>query len=133
MNANAFTIEIEGATTEELSRGVAAAVAVFTIAGTTALEAATAAHLREMLHEGGYYDEQGNFVDPREGFPLEANEVRLTELTERQHRIAPLCGEADAAAVEACCVGWPSDRLPATANLSLVHEEIWGMSRADPL
>jgi hypothetical protein len=126
MNPNAIKIHIEGATDAEIQRGLAAALAVFAAGGTTAVEAALAAHLRESLHEGGYYDEQGNFRDPYEGEPLWENEVRLKEMTEREHKIAPLWEQADAAAVEACCAGWPEEKTPYSADLSLIHEEVWG-------
>ena len=131
MNMNAIKIHVDGATAEEIQRGLTAALAVFAAGCTTALGAAAAAHLREGLHEGGYYDEKGNFRDPHEGEPLWENEVRLKEMTERESQIAPLWGEANAAAVEACCADWPKDKVPYSAELSLIHEEIWGPDGGD--
>ena len=52
MNPNAVTIEVPCATDADIERGIAAALAVFRYGGTTAYEAASAAFLREQLHEG---------------------------------------------------------------------------------
>ncbi len=111
---NAITIEVPGATAEQMARGLAAALAVFQAGGCTADEAAYADVLRERLHEGGYYDAGGNFADPLAGQPLFEGEIRLGDMTDRQVQIAPLCG--DSATLEACCAAWPAERRPASVG-----------------
>jgi hypothetical protein len=129
MNPNAIKIDIEDATPEEIERGIVAALVVFATEGTTALEAAAAARQVEALWAGGYYDEQGDYRNPWEGEDLMENQVVLEDLTERQAVIAKVWEAADEAAVEACCAGWPTDKRPPTAWLSLIHEEIWEPKR----
>jgi hypothetical protein len=92
-----FAIAVEGATEEELRRGIAAAQAVFDAAGVTPLEAATSEFrvegdtLRRLSYDS---EEEARSI----GGPPEA--------TERQYRIAGIWRQADLAAVEACCAGW---------------------------
>lgn len=95
-----ITIHVEGAKPGEIVRGLLAAQVVFDEAGITADQAATA----RFIVEG--WDIKG--------FPNPAPEAELA-----------ICGvwdEADQAAVRACCVGWPPDRIPDTADLELVQE-----------
>jgi hypothetical protein len=124
MNPDAIVIEVDGATFEEIDRGVAAALAVFAAGGTTAREAADAAFHQACLDDGGYYDGSGNFRDPHEGIPLDKNEIRWGKMTEREGQVAELWRVADAAAVEACCAGWPAERIPQSAYLSLLREPV---------
>lgn len=86
-------IEIEGATDEELARGLAAAKAVFASAGVGPLACAVAL------------------------FKLEGEQEQLTE---DDGWLADLWIEADEAAAKACCKGWASPTN--TANLELVRE-----------
>ena len=43
-------------------------------------------------------------------------------MTDRESQIAEIWGAADAAAVEACCAGWPAEKVPQSAYLSLRRE-----------
>ena len=97
-----------------------AALAVFAAGGNTAREAAAATVHQECLNDG-YYDASGNFRDPYEGVPLDDNEIRWGEMTKRECQVARFWREADAAAVEACCAGWPADKVPQSAHLSLLR------------
>ncbi|TIP26223.1 MAG: hypothetical protein E5X67_21410 [Mesorhizobium sp.] len=95
-----ITIHVAGAQPEDIVRGLLAAQSVFDRAGVTPDLAATARFIVE-----GW--------DIR-GFPNPAPEAELA--------ICNVWDEADQAAVEACCVGWPADRIPDTADLELVRE-----------
>jgi hypothetical protein len=92
-------LHVEGATREELERGLAAARAIFEAADISPWAAALAHHAREGWDVGGFADE--------------------LELTSEQHAAAAVLDDARAAAVEACCAGW-SVPLPA-AELSISH------------
>ncbi len=85
----ALWINDSGASTEEILRGVAAAVAVFERYGVTAEEAPAA---QQLIDDGEQVDN--------------ATTMR-----------AVAWGEADAAAVKACCAGW--NRIPEAAHLEL--------------
>jgi hypothetical protein len=88
-----LTIQVKGATGEQLARGLTAARRVFVDHGTTAWEVAGAVSTRD----GAY-----------------------RELTDRQAAIAHLWYEAERAAREACCQGWST--WPDTADLELVYD-----------
>lgn len=91
-----LTINIPGATPEELQRGIRAASDVFVSAGVTPQKAAEA-----------HFD-AGWIV---RGFPGPPT----TEIT----RLADLWDAADAAAVAACCAGWSAK--PDTARLAIAE------------
>ncbi|RWM39924.1 hypothetical protein [Mesorhizobium sp.] len=82
---------IENATAEELARGVAAAEAVFESSGIScedAMSGMLAVELWDM-----------------KGFPEDA------EPSEEQDAAATVWFKAERAACEACCVGWPEDKV----------------------
>ena len=95
-----ITISIEGAQPEEIMRGLIAAQEVFTKAGVTPDQAATARFVVE-----GW--------DIR-GFTGKVPEAELA--------ICTVWDEADQAAVQACCTGWAADKVPDSAELELVRE-----------
>ena len=92
-------ISIPGASTADISRGLAAASAVFRSNATDAVEVA----LARFAVDG--WDIQS--------FPAE------WQPPARMLDIHMLWFKADSAAVEACCVGWDPLRIPTTANLEL--------------
>lgn len=91
-------IAVEGASDDEIRRGLAAAQAVFDRAGVTAAEAAKARFITEA------WDDYG-FPDPQPEAELE---------------ICDVWDDADEAALNACCAGWPEDRKPSSAELGLL-------------
>ncbi|MBB6469466.1 hypothetical protein HNQ96_005356 [Aminobacter lissarensis] len=95
-----ITIRVEGAQPDEIVRGLLAAQDVFDKAGVTPDQAATARFVVE-----GW--------DIR-GFTGKAPEDELA--------ICTVWDEADHAAVQACCAGWPADKVPSSADLELVRE-----------
>lgn len=90
-------LDVEGASPEELERGLAAARAVFEAADVAPWAAAVAHHAREGWDVGGFVDE--------------------LEPTPEQHVAAAVLDDARAAAIDACCAGW-SVPLP-VADLSI--------------
>jgi hypothetical protein len=97
--AMSITIHIPGAKPEEIVRGLLAAQQVFEKAGVTPLQAAEAA-----------FDMEGWDI---QGFQGDAPDN------------ADICNvwlDADQAAVEACCAGWPKDKIPHIAELALSDE-----------
>ena len=95
-----ITIHVEGAQPEDIVRGLLAAQEVFDKARVTPDQAATA----RFVVEG--WDIRG-FSEPT---------------PEDELAICGVWDEADQAAVQACCAGWPADRIPNTAQLELVRE-----------
>ncbi|QKC98396.1 hypothetical protein [Mesorhizobium sp. NZP2298] len=93
-------LSIEGATPEELARGVAAAEAVFARAGITALQGAE-----------GLFALEGWDI---KGFPED------DQPTEDEDRAATVWMEADEAATTACCAGWPEDKVPRHQIMELI-------------
>ncbi|MCQ8871938.1 hypothetical protein NP945_08900 [Mesorhizobium sp. LMG17149] len=93
-------LNIEGATPEELARGVAAAEAVFSRAGITALQGAE-----------GLFALEGWDI---KGFPED------DQPTEDEDQAASVWMEADEAATTACCAGWPEDKVPGHQILELI-------------
>jgi hypothetical protein len=90
-------LDVEGASNEELMRGLRAAIALFDKAGVSAMEAAYATFRREGWDVAGF--------DP-------AAEPSAAEM-----KTAALWDNAEEAAIAACCAGWPA--LPTGATLSL--------------
>ncbi|MDG4881970.1 hypothetical protein [Mesorhizobium sp. WSM4884] len=82
---------IENATFEELARGVAAAEAVFEDSGISYEDAASGMFAVELWD--------------MKGFPEDA------EPTEDQDAAASVWLKAERAACEACCAGWPADKV----------------------
>lgn len=95
-----ITIHVAGAQPEDIVRGLLAAQAVFDRAGVTPDQAATARFVVEGWDIRGF-----------------AGKVPEEELA-----ICTLWDEADQAAVQACCAGWPADKVPGSADLELVRE-----------
>ncbi|MER9052510.1 hypothetical protein NKJ73_21890 [Mesorhizobium sp. M0074] len=87
-------LNIEGATPEELARGV------FARAGITALQGAE-----------GLFALEGWDI---KGFPED------DKPTEDEDRAASVWMEADEAATTACCAGWPEDRVPRHQIMELI-------------
>jgi hypothetical protein len=95
-----ITIHVAGAQPEDIVRGLLAAQAVFDRAGVTPDQAATARFVVEGWDIRGF-----------------AGKVPEEELA-----ICTLWDDADQAAVQACCAGWPADKVPGLADLELVRE-----------
>jgi hypothetical protein len=93
-----MVLHVEGASPEELARGLAAARAVLNAAGVADVDAAWAAHVRERWDISAFADE---YTVP--GAELAA---------------ASALDEASAKAIAACCAGWPS--VPPGAHLDVV-------------
>ena len=96
-----LVLSVPGATPEEVSRGIAAAEAALERAGFTAEEAADGAFALEGWDINGF---------PEDG------------LGEDEGEAAQAWAEAHAAALEACCAGWPEDRKPISVDLSLLMD-----------
>lgn len=94
-----IALEVEGATEEQLAFGVAAAKAVFERRGVDPVAAAEAHWKRDCWDD----------LDPTGPGP-----------TPTEHDAANVWAEADDAAIEACCAGWP--RLPSCASLVLADD-----------
>ncbi|TAM36955.1 MAG: hypothetical protein EPN61_15310 [Burkholderiaceae bacterium] len=92
-----LALHIEGATPDDLARGVAAAQAVFDDTGVTPAKAA-----RALFNRDGW--------DVR-GFPEEA------QPTEAEMQAAAVWEDAEFAATSACCAGWAT--VPVSAHLEL--------------
>jgi hypothetical protein len=92
-----LTLDVEGTSNEELMRGLRAAIALFDKAGVSAVEAAHAAFKREGWDVAGF--------DPS------------AKPSAEEMKAAALWDNAEEAAIEACCAGWPA--LPVGATLSL--------------
>jgi hypothetical protein len=92
-----LTLNVEGASNEELMRGLRAAIALFDKAGVSAVEAAYATFRREGWDVAGF--------DPS------------AQPSAAEMKAAALWDNATEAAIAACCAGWPA--LPAGATLSL--------------
>jgi hypothetical protein len=99
--ASPIKISIPGATKEELQRGVAAALKVFRDTGVHPMTAAEGRFRREAWDIGGFQDEN---------------------VTDQQLAAARIWDQADAAALEAACVGWNEARKPQSADLEIVHD-----------
>ncbi|MER8859105.1 hypothetical protein NKI09_15805 [Mesorhizobium sp. M0757] len=93
-------LNIEGATPQELCRGIAAAEAVFARAGITALQGAE-----------GLFALEGWDI---KGFPED------DKPTEDEDQAATVWLEADKAAAAACCAGWPEEKVPHHQVMELI-------------
>ena len=94
-------ISIPGATSEELQRGVAAALKVFSDAGVHPFMAADGRFRREAWDIGGFQN---------------------SDITDEQLAAAKVWDKADAGALEAACFGWDEARKPQSADLEIVHD-----------
>jgi hypothetical protein len=107
-----LAIDIRGASTVEIERGIAAAWRVFQDAGVTAWEAASAAFKQESIDDSGEY---------------------FREFTAREGMAAEAWRATDRRAAEACCTGWPN--VPDTAHLELIYDRdaynAWASAKAD--
>ena len=95
-----ITIRVEGAQPEEIVRGLLAAQEVFDKAGVTPNQAAMARFVVEGWDIRGF----------------------TGKVPEDELAICTVWDEADQAAVQACCAGWPADKVPGSADLELVRE-----------
>lgn len=95
-----ITIRVEGAQPEEIVRGLLAAQEVFDKAGVTPDQAAMARFVVEGWDIRGF----------------------TGKVPEDELAICTVWDEADEAAVQACCAGWPADKVPGSADLELVRE-----------
>ena len=82
-------LQVEGASEEEIARGVAAAEAVLYRDGDIDLVAAMAANAS------------------RDFIMLDDDLQPINDITEEEHRLARLWEDALGAALDACCAGWP--------------------------
>jgi hypothetical protein len=98
-----LTLNVAGASVDEIVKGLSAAVAIFADAGTTPYAAAEARFQRD-----GYEQYLG-----RDG------KISEDWMTDEHHRICNVWDEAEQAAIEACCAGWPE--RPTLACLELVE------------
>lgn len=92
-------LSVPGASPEEISRGIAAAQQALERAGFTAEQAADAAFAVEGWDMNGA---------PEDG------------LDDWDCGAADAWGQANRAALEACCAGWPDDRKPTAVSLELL-------------
>ncbi|WP_395449398.1 hypothetical protein ACHMW7_05865 [Aminobacter sp. UC22_36] len=88
-------LRIEGVSPEDMQRGIAAAQAVIDAASMTAQRACSGMFALECWDDDGF---QG-------------------ELSEEDGKAASVWLEAEAAAIDACCVGWPEDKMPGMSSL----------------
>lgn len=93
-----LTINIDGATPDEIAKGIAAAEGVFKKAGVHPLDGA-------------------NAVFDIEGWDIKGFRGRLS--AEVWEHFDVWC-RAERAALEACCEGWEKDRWPDTADMEYV-------------
>ncbi|TPK42330.1 MULTISPECIES: hypothetical protein [unclassified Mesorhizobium] len=96
-----LVLSVPGASPEEISRGLAAAEEALERAGFTAEEAAYGAFVVEGWDING---------PPEDGPDYSAS------------RAASAWGRAHAAALEACCEGWPENRKPISVGLELLTD-----------
>ncbi|TPJ52696.1 hypothetical protein [Mesorhizobium sp. B2-6-4] len=96
-----LVLSVPGASPEEISRGLAAAEEALERAGFTAEEAAFGAFTVEGWDING---------PPEDGPDHPAS------------RAASAWGQAHAAALEACCEGWPESRMPTSVGLELLTD-----------
>jgi len=98
-------IVAEGASDQQLSRGLKAAAAVFEAGGVSPQVAALACARREMQ------DDLYGFDETAPGYPA--------PLSDDEHKWADVWNAANQAAIAACCAGWTAP--PRDAGLSLVR------------
>lgn len=95
-----ITIRVEGAQPEEIVRGLLAAHDVFDKARVTPDQAAMARFVVEGWDIRGF----------------------TGKVPEEELAICTVWDEADQAAVQACCAGWATDKVPSSAELELARE-----------
>ena len=88
-------LRIKGVSPEDKQRGVAAAEAVLRAAGMTAQRACAGMFALECWDDDGF----------------------VGELGEEDSEAATVWLEAEAAAIDACCIGWPEDKKPGMSSL----------------
>jgi len=88
-------LRIKGVSPEDIERGIAAAQAVLNAAGITAYRACAGMFALECWDDDGF-----------EG-----------ELSEEDSKAASAWLEAEGAAIDACCIGWPEDKKPGMSSL----------------
>ncbi|MBZ9811027.1 MULTISPECIES: hypothetical protein [unclassified Mesorhizobium] len=94
-------LSVPGASPEEIARGIEAAERVLARAGFTAEQAAEGAFVVEGWDINGF---------PEDG------------LDNWTSSAAQAWGQANNAALEACCAGWPEERKPITVSLELLTD-----------
>ena len=93
-------LRIHGVSPEDIQRGIDAAEAVLQAAGLTALRACSGMFALECWDDAGF-----------EG-----------ELSEEDAKAADVWLEAEAAAIDACCIGWPEDKKPGMSSLEYYRD-----------
>ena len=96
---------VDGASDQQLSRGLKAAAAIFE-AGEVNPQGAALASARRVIQDDLYC-----FDETAEGYPA--------PLSDEEHRWADTWGAADQAAIAACCAGWTV--VPPQSGISLVR------------
>lgn len=105
-------LDIEDASPEEIARGIAAAEAVFERTGISAIDAAD-----------GMFALEGWDI---KGFP------EGEEPSEEEDRAASVWFEAERAACEACCAGWPEEKVVRRRALGLIEVHRSKVEMANP-
>ncbi|WP_309086000.1 hypothetical protein [Chelativorans sp.] len=105
----ALTLKVEGASDEDIRRGLDAAGAVFEEAGVHPAEASEGFFAMEGWDIGGFKG----------------------DLDEEASRNADIWLKAQEAAVKACCEGWDESRKPVSGDLELIDTERYEKRRAD--
>jgi hypothetical protein len=103
-----LALNVPGASVDEIERGVLAAIAVLASAGMNPYDAARASF--QLDGYGQYLSEDGAISED--------------SMTDEEVHICRVWDEAEEAAINACCVGWPEK--PTLASLELVvvlHEQ----------
>ncbi|MDR7221665.1 hypothetical protein [Aminobacter aminovorans] len=93
-------LRIKGVSPEDKQRGIDAAQAVIDAAGISALRACEGMFAPECWDDGGF----------------------VGELSEEDAKAADVWLEAEAAAINACCVGWPDDKKPGMSSLEYYQD-----------
>ncbi|WP_210346938.1 hypothetical protein [Aminobacter sp. SR38] len=88
-------LRIKGVSPEDKQRGIAAAQAVIDAAGITALRACSGMFALECWDDGGF----------------------VGELNDEDWEAAAAWLDAESAAIDACCIGWPEDKKPGVSSL----------------
>jgi hypothetical protein len=93
-------LRINGVSPEDIQRGIAAAEAVFEPPALQPCAPALGMFALECWDDGGF-----------EG-----------ELSEEDARAADVWLKAEAAAIDACCIGWPEDKKPGMSSLEYYRD-----------
>ncbi len=97
-------LTVDGATEEEETRGVNAAMAVFNEAGINPYDAAGGAHARAIWDDKGFPDNDEDFTD-------------------KEAVAATVWDQAEKAAMDACCEVWPADRPRSGDGLEVILDD----------